>query len=46
MSRQNNSERLESLAGEGYLFYAERLRDVLEPGQVGRFVAIEPESAR
>jgi hypothetical protein len=46
MSRQNNSERLERLAGEGERFYAERLRDVLEPGQVGRFVAIEPETGR
>jgi hypothetical protein len=46
MSRQNNSERLETLAGEGERFYAERLRAVLEPGQAGRFVAIEPETGR
>jgi len=44
MSRQNNSERLERLAGEGERCYAGRLRDILEPGQVGRFVAIEPET--
>lgn len=46
MSRQNNSERLGRLAGEGERFYSERLRDVLEPEQVGRFVAIEPETGR
>lgn len=44
MSWQKDSERLERLAGEGERFYVERLRDVLEPGQVGRFVAIEPET--
>lgn len=46
MSRLNNSDRLESLAEEGERFYAERLRDVLEPEQTGRFVAIEPEAGR
>lgn len=46
MSRQDNSERLERLAEEGERFYAERLRDVLEPEQTGRFVAIEPEVGR
>jgi hypothetical protein len=44
MSRHNNSERLERLAGEGERFYAERLRDILKPEQTGRFVAIEPET--
>jgi len=46
MSRLNKSDRLERLPGEGERFYAEHLRDVLEPGQVGRFVAIEPETGR
>jgi hypothetical protein len=46
MSRQNTSERLERLAGEGERFYTQRLRAVLEPGHVGRFVAIEPETGR
>lgn len=46
MSRQNNSDRLERLAEEGERFYAERLRDVLEPEQTGRFVAIDPEAGR
>lgn len=44
MNRQDNSERLERLTEEGERFYAERLRDVLEPEQTGRFVAIEPET--
>lgn len=46
MSRQSNSERLERLAEDGEHFYAEHLRDVLEPEQTGRFVAIEPEAGR
>lgn len=42
----DNSERLERLAEQGERFYAEHLRDVLEPEQTGRFVAIEPETGR
>ena len=42
----DNSERLERLAERGERFYAEHLRDVLEPEQIGRFVAIEPETGR
>jgi hypothetical protein len=39
-----NSERLERLTERGERFYAEHLRDFLEPEQIGRFVAIEPET--
>lgn len=42
----DNSERLEGLAEQGERFYAEHLRDVLEPEQTGQFVAIEPEAGR
>jgi hypothetical protein len=42
----DNSERLEKLAEQGECFYAEHLRDVLEPEQTGQFVAIEPETRR
>lgn len=42
----DKSERLERLAERGERFYAEHLRDVLEPEQTGRFVAIEPETGR
>jgi hypothetical protein len=42
----DNSERLEGLAERGERFYAEYLREVLEPEQTGRFVAIEPEAGR
>jgi hypothetical protein len=42
----DNSERLEGLAEQGERFYAEHLRDVLEPEQTGRFVAIEPKTGR
>jgi hypothetical protein len=41
-----NSERLERLAELGERFYAEHLREFLEPEQTGRFVAIEPETGR
>ena len=34
------------LIEEGKKVYAERLRLILEPDQVGRFVAIEPETGR
>jgi hypothetical protein len=46
VSRQGNSKRLDRLAEEGERFYAEHLRDVLEPEQTGRFVAIEPDAGR
>ena len=39
MSREERIER-------GRSIYAERLRSVLEPEHVGRYVAIEPETAR
>jgi hypothetical protein len=43
---QDKSKRLERLPEQGERFYAEHLRDVLEPEQTGRFVAIEPETGR
>jgi hypothetical protein len=46
VSRQDNSKKLKGLAEEGERFYAEHLRNVLEPQQTGRFVAIEPEVGR
>jgi hypothetical protein len=42
----DNSERLERLAEQGECFYAEHLRDMLEPEQTGRFVAIASETGR
>jgi hypothetical protein len=46
VSRQGGSERLDNLAELGESFYAERLCDLLEPEQNGRFVAVEPETGR
>jgi hypothetical protein len=42
----DNTERLERFAEQGERFYVEHLRDILEPEQIGRFVAIEPETGR
>ena len=38
--------KLESLAERGEKFYRDNLKDSLEPDQIGRFVAIEPDSGR
>ena len=38
------SPELAEVVRRGQQLYAERLRPVLEPGQDGRFIAIEPDS--
>src|ERR1043165_3517916 len=40
---QNSSTKLDKLAEEGKHYYAEPLEAVLEPDEIGRFIAIEPE---
>jgi hypothetical protein len=42
----NNLGKPGKLSEQGKRIYRERLRALLEPEQVGRFVAIEPESGR
>ena len=40
------SEKVKSLIRRGDELYREKLKEVLEPEQMGRFVAIEPDSGR
>ena len=46
MAQQRIIEKPGKLIVAGKRVYEERLRDILEPKQHGRFVAIEPESGR
>ena len=47
MSTQvNQNATLDDLAERGQLIYEKQLKSELEPDQVGRFVAIEPDSGK
>jgi hypothetical protein len=42
--RKDDQARADDLAESGQRLYDERLRDLLEPSQAGRYVAIDPDS--
>jgi hypothetical protein len=46
LSKEEFARRKKDLAARSERFYEEKLRALLEPAQIGKFLAVEPEVAR